>query len=206
MFGRPSSTNVHAAGFTGTSINWVIRCTPNCDSPYSFRAVNATGNSSQIDDGGFWSRLYWIKPSGSSSTTSATSTQSPTSSSSPSTSTTSSSAPSTSNSSESGNSSQGTAIGVGVGVGVGAALILIGGFFLWRRHHKKSKARNAWPVQASGSETVHTGPWPEQPYSQFSAQPHYEQPRELPGESEVRELSGQSKPINLQELPGQQPK
>lgn len=202
-FRRLSPTNAYAAGFTGTSTDWVITCNPNCLRPFSFRAVNATGTQQELLDGGFWSRLYWIRPSASPSSTSSTSTQSSTSTSSSSqststkSSTTASGTSSTTNSSKggsnSGNSSKDTAIGVGVGVGVGVALLLIGGFFLWRRYHRKLKARYSRPPTVTGSEIE---AWPQPSWSY--------QGGELPAANAPKELSGQPQGPNFHELPSQE--
>ena len=136
---------------------------------------------------GFWSRLYWVRPSASTSSGHVTSTTSLTTSltlasSSPlSASTRSSSSQMTPNStangtsSNTGGSSKGTAIGVGVSVGVGVALLLVGGFFLWRRLHRKRKEKYSRPQSTTeyherGSRNQTSGTlWAPSPPTVFEA-------------------------------------
>ena len=137
ILGRVLLTNAFTAGFEGTSIDWVVTCKPNCLSPFTLLVMNGNGPGLNAPARGFWSRLFWIKPSSSTSgTPSATSTPK--------------------ENKISGSSNLDIAIGVGVGAGVGAALLFVGGFFLWRRYHSNAGARHSHPAPFTGSVP---GPW-----------------------------------------------
>jgi hypothetical protein len=86
---------------------------------------------------------------------------------------------------------------VGVGVGVGVALLLIGGFFLWRRYHKKLKARYSQQPPAAGS---HPGQSPQRTTWSYYPPPQEAwsyQRQELPAGNGPKELDGQPKPHEL---------
>ncbi len=142
------------ANYAGLSVEWQVNCYNKCSEPFLLRAVNAHASAAEQSGGGFYSLQFWIHSVDSFSKTATSSTNTPSvtgglvpTTSSLHTSNPTSTTPSTPEASTSsasgghhGNNSS-TPIGVGVGVGVGVALLLVGGFFIWRRYHKRMKEK-----------------------------------------------------------------
>ena len=157
------------ANYAKNSISWTVTCPNNaCQYPLLFRAVNAQGSDDEQQHGGFYTRQFWIRPTTESTTTLSTLTSVsttgnllPSSASQTSTSTTmkASTSPSSTSKPAGSGSDNSVAIGVGVGVGVGVALLGIGGFFLWRRYHKKMKEKSSRPQSEVVSSTPGHSTW-----------------------------------------------
>ncbi len=141
---------------------WQVNGGNDLSKPFLFRVVNANGTELAQATGGFQSEQFWISPtsSGSSATpvTSSLSSTSLSSATPPPTAvngvTPSNKASFTAKSKSTGKTgsglSVGAEVGIGVGIGVGVtALLLVGAFFLWRRHQKKKAERDAPPQDAS---------------------------------------------------------
>ena len=160
---RPSlhSSDIHKANYAKSSISWTVSCPNNaCQYPFLFRAVNAQGSDDEQQHGGFYTRLFWVRATTTTTLSTLTSVSttgnllpssaSQTSASRP---TKASTSPSNTPSPAGSGSNNSVAIGVGVGVGVGVALLGVGGFFLWRRYHKKMKEKHARPQSEAVSST-----------------------------------------------------
>jgi hypothetical protein len=155
------------ANYAKNSISWTVACPNNaCQYPFLFRAVNAQGSDDEQQHGGFYTRLFWVRPTTTTTLSTLTSVSTtgnllPSSASQTSTSrsTKASTSPSSTPSPAGSGSNNSVAIGVGVGVGVGVALLGIGGFFLWRRYHKKMKEKYARPQSEAVSSTPGHGSW-----------------------------------------------
>ncbi len=200
VIGRTSASNACIAGYTGNSFKWAVSCNPNCDAPFVLHVVNAQGNSSDLLGGGFWSIYFWVAPANSASSTSSSASQTSASSatSSQSRSTTAASASATKSGSggdPGGWSNKGTTIGVGVGVGVGVALVLIaGGLFFWRSHHRKThhayNSPSATVPSDPGASMQWSGMYPSHPPQEMSGVPGHEIPKpvEVPAYRDPYEL------------------
>lgn len=157
-------------GYTNSWYEWKVDCGQNCTDPFLLRAVDSAGSDSDKQHGGFYSYQFWIQPldTASSSTTkiplsTITTNASPTSSltvlssstsyaavisrssSVPATTTAEVASSTSSQGDNNGSSHVGTLVGVGVGVGVAATLLLLGGFFLYHRYMRRTKAKHAHP-------------------------------------------------------------
>ena len=165
-----------------------MTCRPDCNSPYAIRAVNAQGTANDQDAYGFWSRLFWIQPSATSSSSSISTTTAIS---------TSTSAPLPTASQETQDDANDTAIGVGVGVGVGVSLLLLAAAFFWRRHHNKKRRRECLATYTdSNSPNDHSLAFISPVIKEESPRPHEMEVRNRP----VEISATQTEPY---ELPGQ---